>query len=74
MSDLILSARGVNKSFGSTRALIDVDVDISRGEIRGLIGENGSGKSTFSSIAAGAQKADSGTFTLRGGSHTILRV
>ena len=66
MSDLILSARGVNKSFGSTRALIDVDVDISRGEIRGLIGENGSGKSTFSSIAAGAQKADSGTFTLRG--------
>lgn len=64
--NLLLSARGVNKSFGSTRALIDVDVDISRGEIRGLIGENGSGKSTFSSIVAGAQKEDSGTFVLKG--------
>ena len=67
MSDnLLLSARGVNKSFESTRALIDVDVSISRGEIRGLIGENGSGKSTFSSIIAGAQKEDSGEFILKG--------
>lgn len=64
--NLLLSAKGVNKSFGSTRALIDVDVEISRGEIRGLIGENGSGKSTFSSIVAGAQKEDSGTFMLKG--------
>ena len=64
--NLLLSARGVNKNFGATRALIDVDVDISLGEIRGLIGENGSGKSTFSSIVAGAQKEDSGTFILKG--------
>ncbi len=63
---LLLSAKGVNKSFGPTRALIDVDVEIRRGEIRGLIGENGSGKSTFSSIIAGAQKEDSGTFLLNG--------
>lgn len=65
-NEILLSARGVNKSFGPTRALIDVDVEIRRGEIRGLIGENGSGKSTFSSIVAGAQKEDSGTFELRG--------
>ena len=64
--NLLLSARGVNKNFGATRALIDVDVDIRLGEIRGLIGENGSGKSTFSSIVAGAQKEDSGSFVLRG--------
>lgn len=62
----LLSTRGINKSFGATRALIDVDIDIYFGEIRGLIGENGSGKSTFSSIVAGAQKEDSGTFTLKG--------
>lgn len=62
---LILSARGVNKSFGATRALIDVDIDVLLGEIRGLIGENGSGKSTFASIVAGAQKEDSGTFVLK---------
>lgn len=53
-NELILSARKVCKAFGPTRALIDVDVEVHRGEIRGLIGENGSGKSTFSSIVAGA--------------------
>lgn len=60
--------RGENicKSFGSTQALKDVTVTIRRGEIRGLIGENGSGKSTFSSICAGIQKADSGTMYLEG--------
>lgn len=61
-----LSAHKICKSFGPTRALNDVDVDVHRGEIRGLIGENGSGKSTFSSIVAGAQRADSGTFELEG--------
>ena len=66
MENVLLSARGVNKSFGSTRALVDVDVTIRRGEIRGLIGENGSGKSTFSSIIAGAQREDSGDFELDG--------
>lgn len=64
--ELLLSAKGVNKSFGATRALIDVDIEVRRGEIRGLIGENGSGKSTFSSIVAGAQKEDAGTFLLKG--------
>jgi ribose transport system ATP-binding protein len=62
----LITARKICKSFGPTRALIDVDIDIRRGEIRGLIGENGSGKSTFSSIAAGLQKADSGEMYLEG--------
>lgn len=51
----LFSAKGVCKAFGPTRALVDVDIDIQRGEVHGLIGENGSGKSTFSSIIAGAQ-------------------
>lgn len=65
-NELILSAHGVCKAFGPTRALINVDVEIRRGEIRGLIGENGSGKSTFSSIIAGAQRMDSGDIQLKG--------
>ena len=44
-NELILSARKVCKAFGPTRALLDVDVEVRKGEIRGLIGENGSGKS-----------------------------
>ena len=63
---LLLSAQKVCKAFGPTRALIDVDIEVRRGEIRGLIGENGSGKSTFASIIAGALCADSGDFEIKG--------
>jgi ribose transport system ATP-binding protein len=65
-NEVLLNAKGVCKAFGPTRALIDVDVEVRPGEIRGLIGENGSGKSTFSSIVAGAQKPDEGSFELKG--------
>ncbi len=67
MNDVaFLQAKGICKTFGPTRALVDVDIEVRRGEVRGLIGENGSGKSTFSSIVAGAQKADSGEFFIDG--------
>jgi len=62
----ILVAEKVSKSFGPVNALSDVDITIGSGEIRGLIGENGSGKSTFASICAGIQRADSGTLLLCG--------
>lgn len=65
-NELILVAQKVCKAFGPTRALIDVDVQVRKGEIRGLIGENGSGKSTFSSIVAGALDMDSGELLLHG--------
>lgn len=63
---LLLSAKKICKAFGPTRALVNVDIEIRRGEIRGLIGENGSGKSTFASIIAGAQFADNGSFEFKG--------
>ena len=52
----ILTVRGMDKSFGATVALRQVDIDIYPGEICGLIGENGSGKSTLTSIIAGYTK------------------
>lgn len=62
----LFKAENISKSFGATQALADVDITVGPGEIRGLIGENGSGKSTFSSICAGIQKADSGNMYLDG--------
>lgn len=62
----IIEIRHMCKNFGPTRALRDVDVSFYRGEIRGLVGENGSGKSTITSIAAGMQKATSGEMFYKG--------
>ena len=56
----IVEIRHMSKRFGPTVALDDVSITARDGEILGLIGENGSGKSTATSIYAGMQKCDSG--------------
>ena len=64
--ELILQVKDIKKTFGPVVALKGVSFEVRRGEIRGLIGENGSGKSTVTSIVAGMQKADSGEMTYQG--------
>ncbi|MFR8548215.1 MAG: sugar ABC transporter ATP-binding protein [Lachnospiraceae bacterium] len=54
----LFRADGISKTFGTVHALEKFSITVAPGEIRGLVGENGSGKSTFSSIIAGLQKAD----------------
>ena len=65
MKKPILEMKHISKKFGSITALKGVDLEVYPGEIRGLIGENGSGKSTISSIAAGMQKASDGEMYFR---------
>ncbi len=55
----LLEIRKMNKTFGPVIALKDVDFLLYEGDVVGLIGENGSGKSTISSIFAGMQKPTS---------------
>lgn len=64
--EVVLSLKDMCKNFGVTVALDHVDLEVRAGEIRGLIGENGSGKSTISSIAAGMQPATSGDMIFKG--------
>ncbi len=64
--EVLFRAQDMCKMFGPTVALKGVDFELRRGEIRGLIGENGSGKSTIMSIAAGMQPATSGTMEYLG--------
>lgn len=64
--ETILQVKDIKKTFGPVIALKGVSFEVRRGEIRGLIGENGSGKSTVTSIVAGMQKADSGEMIYQG--------
>ena len=56
----ILSARGLSKQFGSTRALHEVDIDLTPGRVHALLGTNGCGKSTLVKVLAGVHTADAG--------------
>lgn len=67
--ELLFEARKLTKHFGPTVALNGVDFQVYRGQITGLIGENGSGKSTITSIAAGMQPATSGEMFFKGQPH-----
>lgn len=58
--ELVIEVRDMVKNFGPTKALRGVNMKFYAGEIRGLVGENGSGKSTVTSIIAGMQQATSG--------------
>ena len=51
-NEIIFQAINIKKEFDVTVALKGADITLKRGEIRGLIGENGSGKSTIMSAAA----------------------
>lgn len=64
--NVLLVAENIDKHFGITHAVNNVSLTIQAGEIRGLIGENGSGKSTFCQMLCGIYSIGGGTFTLDG--------
>jgi ribose transport system ATP-binding protein len=61
-----LRATSVDKSFGGTRVLEGVSLEVSAGSIHALLGENGAGKSTLMKVVAGAIDPDRGTLELDG--------
>ncbi len=63
---VVLSARGLRKSFGGVVAVDDVDLDLYDGEILGLIGPNGAGKTTTFELISGHVSADSGRVMMLG--------
>ena len=64
--DMILSIRGMSKSFGRNRVLNHIDLDVKKGSIMGLMGENGAGKSTMMKCLFGTYQKDEGTIILDG--------
>ena len=66
-TDFAVAAQGVRKNFGATQALRGLDLQIRSGEIYGLLGPNGSGKTTFIRCVAGLLRPEAGTLTVLGG-------
>jgi ribose transport system ATP-binding protein len=64
MTDRLLVATGMDKSFPGVQALRGVDFDLRAGEVHALVGENGAGKSTLTRILAGVQAPDGGRMLL----------
>lgn len=64
---LAIDVDGLEKSFGSTRALDGLDLRVETGTVAGFLGPNGSGKTTTIRILLGLLKADGGRATLLGG-------
>jgi ABC-type sugar transport system ATPase subunit len=62
----LLRVQGLRKSFFGNEVLHGVSLDVRAGEIHGLVGENGAGKSTVMKILAGVHEADGGTVELAG--------
>ena len=69
--DYLLSMQGICKSFGAVQANNNVDLNLSEGDILGLLGENGAGKTTLMNILFGTYQADEGKIMIQGRQITI---
>lgn len=65
-SDVLLEMQGITKTFPGVKALDSASLRVSRGEIHGLVGENGAGKSTIIKVLAGVYQRDSGSVRING--------
>ena len=72
MSSELLQLAGVHKHFGAQVVLNDVNFRVAPGEIVGLVGPNGSGKTTTINVISGLLQADHGTVDFMG--HKINRL
>ena len=66
MGEVILTMKGIDKSFPGVHALDHVDLEVRKGEVLALMGENGAGKSTLMKVLTGIYKKDEGTITYEG--------
>lgn len=62
----LLEMRGMSKSFGPVKAVVDVDLVLNAGEILGVVGDNAAGKSTLMNLLTAVHKSDAGEIFIEG--------
>lgn len=62
----LISMRGIQKTFGSLKALRGASIDVYSGEVVALVGDNGAGKSTLVKVMAGVHGFDEGEYLFKG--------
>lgn len=67
MKDIVLSIKGLTKRYGSITAVSNLDLEIERGSVFGILGPNGSGKTTTLGVLLDVTRPDAGTFSWFGG-------
>ncbi len=65
-ADLVLEARNISKSFGTVTALSNVSLELERGRILGLVGDNGAGRTTLLAILSGGLQPSKGEIVIKG--------
>lgn len=73
MTEVILSLRHINKSYGHLQVLKDVSLDVNQGELLAIVGPSGAGKTTLLQIAGTLDKADSGSVLYGGTDISSMR-
>lgn len=71
MQDIVLTMRGINKSFPGVNALQNVNFTLYEGEIHALMGENGAGKSTLIKVLTGVYTKDAGEIHIKGSNKPV---
>lgn len=73
MTEVILSLRHINKSYGHLQVLKDVSLEVNQGELLAIVGPSGAGKTTLLQIAGTLDKADSGSVLYGGTDISSMR-
>ena len=72
MGEVILTMKGIDKSFPGVHALDHVDLEIRKGEVPAPMGENGAGKSTLIKVLTGVHEFESGSIHMNGENKEII--
>ena len=73
MSEAVISLKGIEKSYGKHKVLTDVNLQINKGDIFGLVGRNGAGKTTMFKVILGLSSYEKGTLEICGDSKNLTK-